>query len=66
MSNKKSNYLILFLAVSVFFPSLLWAANHYVRAGATGAGDGSDWENAYTQLPPNLVRGDTYYIADGT
>jgi len=42
------------------------AANRYVRAGATGANNGSDWNNAYTQLPATLVRGDTYYIADGT
>lgn len=42
------------------------AANRYVRAGATGANNGTDWNNAYTQLPATLVRGDTYYIADGT
>jgi hypothetical protein len=38
----------------------------YVRAGATGAGNGSDWQNAYPTLPATLVRGATYYIADGT
>ena len=42
------------------------AANHYVRAGAAGTGSGNDWTNAYTSLPSSLVRGDTYYIADGT
>jgi hypothetical protein len=42
------------------------AANRYVRQGATGNGSGSDWTNAYTTLPTPLVRGDTYYIADGT
>lgn len=42
------------------------AANRCVRAGATGANNGTDWSNAYTQLPATLVRGDTYYIADGT
>lgn len=41
------------------------AANRYVRAGATGNGSGSDWNNAYTSLPATLVRGDTYYVADG-
>lgn len=40
-------------------------ANKYVRAGADGANDGSDWTNAFTALPSTLVRGDTYYIADG-
>src|SRR3989344_8081335 len=39
-------------------------ATHYVRAGASG--NGSDWANAYCSLPSSLVRGDTYYIADGT
>ena len=38
---------------------------HYVRAGATGNGSGSDWVNAYPSLPESLYRGHTYYIADG-
>lgn len=37
-----------------------------VRAGATGAGNGSDWDNAYRTLPAALQRGATYYIAVGT
>lgn len=41
------------------------AADHCVRSEAVGANDGSDWQNAYTALPATLVRGDTYYIADG-
>jgi len=42
------------------------AANRYVRAGATGANTGADWTNAYSALPATLVRGDVYYIADGS
>lgn len=42
------------------------AANHYVRAGATGTQTGADWTNAYAALPSTLVRGDTYYVAGGT
>lgn len=42
------------------------AADHYVRAGATGANNGSDWTNAYSLLPATLVRGDTYFIAAGS
>ena len=38
---------------------------YYVRAGASGANDGSDWNNAYTALPAALKRGATYYVADG-
>ena len=54
-----------------FFGSLLLltlplcAADRYVRAGASGSADGTDWTNAYTSLPAALTRGDTYYIADG-
>lgn len=39
---------------------------YYVRKGATGAGNGSDWANAYTTLPATLQRGATYYVATGT
>jgi len=44
----------------------LWAGNVYcVRSNATGNNDGSDWTNAWDDLPASLTRGDTYYIADG-
>jgi hypothetical protein len=36
-----------------------------VRAGATGADTGLDWWNAHPRLPDSLVRGATYYVADG-
>jgi len=38
---------------------------HYVRSSATGNDDGSDWTNAWNELPETLERGHTYYIADG-
>jgi hypothetical protein len=47
-------------------PAFAHAANHYVRPGATGRNDGSDWTNAYTTLPASLQRGDTYYLANGS
>ena len=40
-------------------------ADHCVRSGASGTQSGSDWVNAYTNLPTTLVRGDRYYIAGG-
>ena len=45
-----------------------FAANHYIRDGATGSSPCSDWDsaNACDALPVTLVRGDVYYIADGT
>lgn len=58
--------IIVLAALWVLSPSLASAANHYIRAGAMGANNGSDWANAYVSLPAMLNRGDTYYIADGT
>jgi hypothetical protein len=51
------------LALLGAFTGAADAANRYVRAGANG--NGSDWNNAYGNLPSTLVRGDTYYLADG-
>jgi hypothetical protein len=38
---------------------------HYIYSLAAGGNTGFDWSNAWTQLPPVLERGHTYYIADG-
>ena len=58
--------LVLFFFLSLMFgASPLQAANRYVRQGASGSANGTDWTNAYTTLPSTLTRGDTYYIADG-
>ena len=44
------------------------AALHYIRAGATGAGNGNNWTDALPNFPAATayVRGDTYYVAAGT
>jgi hypothetical protein len=47
-------------------PAFADAANQYVRPGAAGRNDGTDWSNAYTALPATLKRGDTYYLANGS
>lgn len=52
--------------VASMLPSLADAANQYVRPGAGGRNDGSDWANAYINLPASLNRGDTYYLANGS
>lgn len=54
------------LCVLCLSAGLAEAANRYVRPDATGRNDGTDWVNAYTSLPSALVRGDTYYLADGS
>jgi hypothetical protein len=59
------SFSVLLLSI-ILIPGVSLAANHYVRAGATGSGNGSDWTNAYPSLPATLVRGDTYYVAGGT
>lgn len=59
----KPAFLLLALACTL---TQAQAANRYVRPDATGNGSGTDWTNAYTSLPSKLVRGDTYYLADGT
>ena len=58
--------LIIFsLIVIIGMVSESLAANHYIRPGATGSNDGTDWTNAWTAQPARWVRGDTYYYADG-
>lgn len=53
------------LAVALLAP-LLSAQTYHVRAGASGQGSGLNWNDAYSALPATLVRGATYYVADGT
>lgn len=66
--------LLLPLAVWILvscLPSLALAANHFIRDGGSastsGTGACTSWvtANACDSLPTTLVRGDTYYIADG-
>jgi hypothetical protein len=48
-----------------------FAANHYIRQGAAGAANGTNWTDACTDFTgscavASLVRGDTYYVAGGS
>jgi hypothetical protein len=55
------------IAFLLFTSSVCFAANHYIRAGATGSKNGSDWKNAYPSFASVVwTRGDTYYVAGGT
>ncbi len=71
-------YLLTLVLIIINAGTKLWGQNvpdtankksksqYHVRADATGANDGSNWTNAYTELPDDLERGSTYYIASGT
>ena len=61
--------MIWIIMAAILFASDLYAANHYIRDGATGTG--SDWADACDDFAgscavASLVRGDTYYVADGS
>lgn len=64
IQRRLAGFLALFLIICAA-PAISEAATKYVRPGATGNNSGSDWANAYNSLPATLVRGDTYYLADG-
>lgn len=57
---------LLILIVVCFATTIVNAASVYVLESATGTANGTDWANAYTDLPASLTRGDTYYIGDGS
>jgi hypothetical protein len=57
--------IVLFIPFYAIGSSAL-AACHAVTASGSGARSGTDWNNAYAGLPSTLVRGDIYYLADGT
>ncbi|WP_413937057.1 hypothetical protein [Nitrospira sp. BLG_1] len=63
---KKIFFFTLLIAMHFIGLSGAEAIDRYVRAGATGAKDGTDWTNAYSSLPATLVRGDTYFVASGS
>ncbi|MFP4661704.1 MAG: immunoglobulin domain-containing protein [Halanaerobiales bacterium] len=61
-------YFLILLILFLFSTDITQAAEnvYYIHAGAVGASDGSDWTNAWTDLPDSLERGATYYVAAGT
>lgn len=63
---RKSTLGVFVLSLLILLPLNIFAANNYIRAGASGDNDGTNWTNAYTTLPKTYKRGDTYYIASGT
>jgi hypothetical protein len=65
-----SRLLAIIALTAAFASTSASAAAYYVRSGASGANNGSDWTNAWSQMDginyAALVPGDTVYIAAGT
>lgn len=59
------------LIVFLLITAPVFAANHYIRPGASGNNSGSDWTNACTGFTGScavsaMVRGDAYYFSGGS
>jgi hypothetical protein len=69
LSRRKSRYSIehafFGLVLLVIFSSSALAANVCAGPSASGNGSGNDWNNLFGFNTGTLVRGDTYYLADG-
>ena len=58
---------VLLTLVGLLVGTNAFAGSHYIRAGAGGANNGTDWTNAWTSLAQvTWTRGDIYYIAAGS
>jgi len=60
---------LLRFAVFVFLmlnTRIAFAACHAVSPSGSGSNSGADWNNAYAGIPATLIRGDVYYLADGS
>ena len=60
------NALLVVLALLLSSSSSAFAACHTVTPSGSGSKTGADWNNAYGGIPSTLVRGDVYYLADGS
>lgn len=56
--------IVILFCLLFYIPS--WAANLCVSPSGAGAKTGADWDNAIDWSTKTLVRGDTYYLADGS
>lgn len=64
---RKYCFLLCLLLLMVLVPVVpSFAACHAVGPSAAGNGSGADWNNRMNKLPGTLVRGDTYYLMDGS
>jgi|GEM_PF-1262252 len=64
--HNKALAVLAFAFLLAFLPNAANAACHVVTSTGSGAQTGADWNNAMPNLPSTLVRGDTYFLADGS
>jgi hypothetical protein len=61
---------IILFSILLGLSQVSWAANFYVRNGASGSNNGSDWTNAWSDMSKisysSINPGDTIYFAVGT
>src|SRR6266702_3408021 len=61
---------LLMLALLLLGAQTASAANKYLRVGATGSNNGTDWTNAYSSMGSvsfsGMGAGDTLFVAAGT
>jgi hypothetical protein len=68
VNGRTSNSLTITVSGSVVVTQICTPATAkvYIRSGASGANNGTDWTNARTTFPSPLVRGVTYCVATGS
>ncbi len=63
----KKHLLLVIILLVALIPDIALSAIHYIRTGAGGSNNGTNWTNAWNALGSvTWTRGDTYYIADGS
>jgi hypothetical protein len=64
------NFRVSTVAILLLTATVVYAADFYVRDGASGSNNGSDWANAWENMTninwSSVARGDTIFVADGT
>jgi len=67
---KRVLFVFVVLSWSVWFPIICSAGDWYVRKGATGSNNGTDWVNAWNEMNQinwnSVAAGDTIWLAGGT
>jgi hypothetical protein len=70
ISMKRVFFVFVVLSWSVWFPIICFAGDWYVRKGATGSNNGTNWTDAWNEMNQinwdSVAAGDTIWLAGGT